>query len=238
MLTYDVIAEEYYDSTRHPTCANFREASDYLIRKWMKQFHIESGWLCEVGPGKSLLAELLDAQSASLNRLILVDSSPFMLAYSKHWATKGAHLLLGDALKLPVASESIELLVSSLGDPYNEYNERKFWNEVHRVLRPGGFSFFTTPSYEWASEFRGESDMMQAEFELADGRRVWVPSWIYPEDKQLKIIMDSGLLVKKVSNVPRSALKSKLISPKILIGKRDMSVVTGYFLIKANDNRH
>lgn len=231
--TYEDIALEYYDPIRHPTCANFHKASGHLLSKWLKQFHIENGWLCEVGPGKSLLAELLDEQGATLDRLILVDSSISMLAYSKPWAVKGAHFLLGDALRLPIPSESIELLVSSLGDPYNEYNERRFWKEVYRVLRPGGISFFTTPSYEWASTFRSESDIIWAEFELLDGRHVRVPSWIYPEDKQLKIFRDSGFFVKDVVQVSLSALKSETISPKLLIGKSNMSIVTGYALFKS-----
>ena len=229
--TYEEIALEYYDSIRHPTCANFREASGYLLNEWLKQIHI-NGLLCEVGPGKSLLAELLDAQNIVFDRLILIDSSLSMLAYSNQWPNKGKHLILGDALKIPIASKSIELLVSSLGDPYNEYNDCKFWKEVYRVLKPGGISFFTTPSYEWVSKFRSEGDMTIAEFELSDGRSAWVPSWIYPENKQLEIIMNNGLLVKEVAQVSRTALKSKFISPKILIGEPDLSIVTGYFIIK------
>lgn len=233
MGTYEDIAREYYEPDLHPTCANFGEASGYLLSKWLKQFHTEGGWICEVGPGKSLLAEL-----TTVNRLILIDSSQTMLCYSQQWIIKGVHLLLGDALHLPIASESIELLVSSLGDPYNE---PRFWKEVYRVLRPGGISFFTTPSYEWASAFRRESDIMWADFELSDGRRVSVPSLIYSEDVQRKLIEDSGLQVIKVdyvpNHVPLSALKSRL-SPKLLIKERgtNSSIITGYVTIKIHDS--
>lgn len=234
--TYEDIAQEYYDSIRHPTCANFYEASVYLLNLWLKHLHVNNGWLCEVGSGKSLLAEKLNKQNMALDHLILVDSSPSMLKYSNQWASKGTQLILGDAVKLPFASGSLALLVSSLGDPYNEYNECSFWEEVYRVLRPGGISLFTTPSFDWASEYRDEDYMMQAEFKLLNGRKVWVPSWIYPKDRQLKIFRDSGLLVKEVSQVSRSALMSEPISPKLLIGENDKCIVTGYVLVKANEN--
>jgi len=234
--TYEDIAQEYYDPIRHPTCANFYEASVYLISKWLKQLHVNNGWLCEVGPGKSLLAEKLYRQNMALDQLILVDSSPSMLAYSNQWTSRGAKLIRCDALKLPFVSGSLELLVSSLGDPYNEYNECSFWDEVYRVLRPGGISLFTTPSFDWASEYRDEGYMMQAEFKLVDGRKVLVPSLIYHNDKQLKIFRDSGLLVKEVTLVSRSTLMSEHISPKLLIGENDKCIVTGYVLIKANEN--
>jgi SAM-dependent methyltransferase len=231
--TYEDFASEYYDSIHHPTCANFREGSSYVLSGWLKNFPIADSWLCEVGPGKSLIAENLVALSIKLARLILIDSSPSMLAYSKQWANVGAHLLLGNAVTLPLASESIGLLVSSLGDPYNK---RRFWKEVNRVLRPGSMVLFTTPSYDWAYAFRdrGNEDAMKwAEFVLSNGRRVRVPSLIYPIDEQLKLVKESGFLVKEIASVPISALKRECLSPKLLIERgSNASVVTGYALVK------
>ena len=31
MVSYNEIASEYYDAQRHPTCANFREASAQIV---------------------------------------------------------------------------------------------------------------------------------------------------------------------------------------------------------------
>lgn len=232
--TYEDLATEYYDSVRHPTCANFREASAYLLSDWIHLLPIDRGLLCEVGPGKSLLAEFLVALSGALNRLVLIDSSPSMLAYSKKWCNAGAHPVLGEAAMIPLVSGSMEFLLSCLGD---SYNERHFWQEVYRVLRPGGISVFTTPSYDWALAFRGgnqKEGMTSAEFELSDGRRVRVPSWIYPVDEQLKQIHENGLLVKEVDHVPISAIKSGKLSPKLMVERgKDASIVTGYVIAKS-----
>ena len=234
MASYEDLAPEYYDPTRHPTCANFREASRHLIGKLLQTLPDNGGWICEVGPGKALLPELLSAESAALDRLIVVDSSPSMLQHSHQWGCLGVNLILGDSTMLPVASGSLELLLSSLGDAYNQ---PAFWNEVNRILRPSGIVLFTTPSYDWAFAFRGggkRKAMMTAEFELSNGRRILVPSWIYPVTDQVRLISEAGLLVKEVADVPVSALKSEPLSPKLLMDRGPQaSVVTGYVLTKA-----
>lgn len=230
--TYEDLGAEYYDPIRHPTCANFREASGRLIAAWLRTLlPVSDGWLCEVGPGMSLVADLLNHQdTAALARLILVDSSPSMLRYARPWVPAGAHLLLGSAFMLPIASESVQLVVASLGDPYNT---APFWKEVCRVLRPGGSFVFTTPSCNWASRFREGQNVKLAEFELSDGRRVEVPSWIYPRDEQVRMFEQYRLLLRQLDEVPISELKSEPLSPKLLqLRGLDASVVTGYLLVK------
>lgn len=232
--TYEDLASEYYDEDRHPTCANFREGSSRLLCDWLRTHRVEQAWLGEVGPGKSVVAELLAADDVPLGRLVLIDSSPSMLAYSKGRVSRGVRLLIGDATALPLVSESVDLLVSSLGD---SYNVGALWREVYRVLRPGGMSLFTTPSYDWARSFRrteNPDNMMLAEFELSDGRHVAVPSWIYPVRSQVNLIESSGLLVKDLADVAISDLKSGRLSPKLVIERgMDASVVTGYVVSKA-----
>lgn len=234
--SYEEIASEYYDQARHPTCANFREASARILREWLQKYRVRRDQICEVGAGNSLLAELLVEMGEDIHGLIISDPSPSMLGFSEKWAAWGAILSLSRAETLPVASGSLGLLVSSLGDPYNE---PAFWDEAYRVLRPGGVVFFTTPAYDWAESFRlqnGQGEVMSAEFELKDGRRVFVPSWIYPVDQQIKLIMSSGIEVEEVVQVPRSALESERVSPKLLIDHlNDMNVVTGYLCLKGLD---
>lgn len=226
--TYENLAHEYYDAARHPTSANFREASRILLRGWLHQHSAEDLSVCEVGAGKSLLAEM-DVQ---VGVLTLVDSSPSMLAYSQRFAGPRVKLILGDALRLPPADSSVELLVSSLGDPYNEEG---FWKEVFRVLQPGRLALFTTPSYEWAAAFRrsGRQRHDFAQFELRDGRRLCVPSLIHPEEIQRKLIESSGLIVKRLIHVRMAELRVHPLSPKLCPERGPAArVVTGYELAK------
>ena len=235
--SYKDISHEYYDSNHHPTCANFRKASLYIIRKWLNKIDIKNSCLCEIGAGKSLLAEILTSRDRAKSQLIIMDSALSMLTYSLQWANGRTHLVTGDALNLPITSESLDLIVSSLGDPYNEF---EFWQEAHRTLRTQGVLIFTTPAYDWAVAFRSKNeigDMMLAEFELSKGKRVFVPSWIYPRADQIAMIEKSGLFVQEYAKVPLFALKSERLSPKLLSERgSDASVVEGYLVTKAGES--
>jgi hypothetical protein len=236
--TYEELAKEYYDPVRHPTCANFRQASDHLLVAYLSQHPFGDGWLCEVGCGDSLIATHLLERGHGLARLVLIDSAPSMLAYSKRWKQRGARLLLADSTNLPLSSESVEFLVSSLGDPYNG---PAYWEEVSRVLRRGAVSLFTTPAYEWAAAFRGgpaAPSMGSAEFQLANGRILCVPSWIYPIREQTQLIQTHRLVVESVVEVPIATLSPTSRSPKLREERGDAaSVVTGYLVKKPLSTR-
>jgi SAM-dependent methyltransferase len=233
LVSYEDIALEYYNPVRHPTCANFREASALILRKWLQAFPHGRGLFCEVGAGKSLLAELLAAQGLGVTRLIITDSSPSMLSYSRQWADKRTHLIIADSAMLPIASGSLDLLVSSLGDPYNEL---RFWGEAYRTLRSGGVVFFTTPSYDWATAFRAEGDRNEvehAEFELSSGERVYVASKIYPSNEQIELIGKAGLVIKEYAQIALSEITVSPLSPKLLMDRGpDASVLEGYIAVK------
>jgi len=230
--TYEDIAAEYYDQVRHPTCSNLREASEFLLRRWLLTLSNSQPW-CEVGAGKSSLAELISERNSTLHDLLLVDSSPSMLAYSRQWGKQGANLVLGDANALPIGSNSLGLLVSSLGDPYNE---PRFWKEVCRTLRSGGSMFFTTPAYDWAVAFRSQQadDRFHfAEFALSDGRHLWMRSRIYPVKEQIQLIECAGLTIKEFIEVPVNILNSTHLSAKLMVERGlSASIVTGYLVQK------
>ncbi len=229
--SYELVANEYYDSDRHPTCANFREASRILLRKWL--LPLTSSWrVCEIGAGKSITAEILSEEKRPLNGLTLVDESPSMLAYSKQWVRKGASLKLGVASQLPFATEEVDVVVSCLGDPYNGVS---FWREISRILRREGVCLFTTPSHDWARSFRQQthSDQESAQFELLDGTQVLLPSFILQDSEQIALVQLCKLEVRKVAHISVCDLSGHKLSPKLLLGRGpDASVVTGYLISK------
>jgi ubiquinone/menaquinone biosynthesis C-methylase UbiE len=230
--TFDVVAAEYYDPVRHPTCANFRCASQILLSKWLSNFK-EIREVCEVGAGKSVVAELLLKKQPRLDNLILVDESAAMLSYSQHFASRGARLQVTRAEHLPSDSNTIDILISCLGDPYNY---PVFWKEVQRVLPATGAVFFTSPSYEWAVAYRGRCDNhlpQFAEFELTGEDRVMLPSYILPEDQQIAMMRECGLTVTETSAVCLRDLEGQSISPKLLnVDGLEAAVVTGYVAYK------
>ncbi len=230
--SYELVAQEYYDRERHPTCANFRDASHILFRKWLNLF-VTCEHICEVGAGKSLLAEILFEEHRSLKALVLVDESPSMLAYSEAWRQAGVAMDLASASTLPYGPESFDVVASCLGDPYNVI---PFWSEVHRVLKDKGKCLFTTPSYEWARAFRATTDtnaMHSSEFELGDGSFVSLPSHIYQQCDQVRLIESGKLTVSEISHVSIQDLSEHKLSPKLVLRRGpEASIVTGYVASK------
>jgi hypothetical protein len=115
-----------------------------------------------------------------------------MISYSRKFK-QNADLVVGDALASPFSSSTFSLIMASLGDPFNE---PRFWNEVQRTLKPGAHCIFTTPSYDWASSFRlGSTDEREgaALFQLSDGGRLYLPSFIESEVSQMEMIQGAGL---------------------------------------------
>ena len=186
--SYEIVASEYYDKSLHPTCADFRDASAALLRKVLNIFRPQARVLCETGCGYSLLCELFlnGFPHPDLERIDLVDDSQTMLRYStEKWTHPCVKSHVCDARRLPVEDRTVDVLVASLGDPYNDPS---FWAEVGRVLTPDGMAVFTTPSHEWASVFRPEDERFFAQFQLEDGSLARLPSLILAPDTQIEMI--------------------------------------------------
>jgi|SRR6266404_129638 len=227
--SYEAVAREYYDPKLHPTCRNFRLASQTLLRQWLTLISVEYP-IIETGAGDSVIAEMFVEQGRTLNGLIITDESPTMLAYSDKYAKDGATSILASAEDLPFPGGFAGTLAASLGDPYNTST---FWRAASRLLKPEGYVFYTTPSYEWASAFRGDLRLSDSEFQLSDGRRIDLRSIIIPEAEQIEMIDDAGLHVREISHVPLSDIQSPL-SPKLLLNQgQGLTVVTGYVVRKS-----
>jgi SAM-dependent methyltransferase len=221
--SYSQLAGEYYDSRLHPTCANFREASEAILKAWFSAFLRAGVSILETGSGASLTSELRDRMNLKAT-LILSDQSPEMLRQTK-WRV-GDYRVILDAERISVRGGSMDAIVASLGDPYNTGS---FWRECARVLRPGGRVFFTTPSSDWAFSFREETGAPKtaAAFDLAHGETLLVPSFVLAQPLQRDLIRCAGLEVEETVQVDASAIRHTSPSPKL----RSCPLVTGYRVI-------
>jgi hypothetical protein len=141
--------------------------------------------------------------------------------------------VLCEAHQLPFPRNSVSVVVSSLGDAYNDL---EFWKNLSEIVAPHGHVIYTTPSYDWAYEFRNPNDpedMRTAEFELEDGRTVKVPSIVLRQEEQTAVVEECGFQVADVEQFPLSRLRAKPVSEKLVStrGSR-VSIVTGYRLLK------
>ena len=219
---YSVVAAEYYDAKRHPTCRNFRDASKIFLESILAGSD-RGGVTVEVGAGDALVGEITEAGRMPFESLILLDSSSDMLAYSKRYR-RMAKLIVGDARSLPFTSHEVSLIVASLTDPFNC---PLFWEEARRSLKFGGRIVFTIPSHDWASSFRFTSEHEcndAALFQLASGEFAYVPSFIRSETEQISMLSSIGLRVLRVSHITADAIPLPH-SAKIRGSK---NIVTGY----------
>ena len=229
LSTYDDIAAEYYDDVRHPTCANFFELSAAFLVPRIKKYAPVARAILEVGTGRSIVAPTVGANKLPLSHVTLLDQSPRMLEHSRNWERYGATMLVADATNTGLPPSSFELIVSSLGDPYNDAN---FWQEVSRLLDSGGVCLFTTPAWEWSQGFRSEPHRSVAEFVLADGAKAHVHSNIPSVATQSEMIGDAGLRLEEVQEHDARQLSGRLSSKLLIEGQISALPVVRGFVVK------
>lgn len=189
---YEVLADEYYDQARHPTCSNFGELSSGFLVPRIRAVAGSVTRALEVGAGRSILATVFEEEHLPLKRVTLLDQSAAMLRHSERWIKVGATSIVADARRTGLPDRAFDLIVSSLGDPYNC---AEFWQEMHRVVSNSGIFLFTTPSFEWSSAFRIGTDRDKAEFVLRHGGRVSVPSLTRPLTEQRAMMAKARFVI-------------------------------------------
>jgi hypothetical protein len=176
--------------------------------------------------------ECIPEWRSRFDAIVLVDSSGSMLDHSRNLAKDRVTLLIEDAIGTSIPDASANLVIASLGDPYNGPS---LWIELGRMMAPGAMAIFTTPSADWAELFRRDGQLApidSAEFISDDGRLVYVPSVILREDEQCEMIRLAGLVPDKVVWRCVSDVNEAALAPKLrLLGPAE-PYVTGYRVLK------
>jgi ubiquinone/menaquinone biosynthesis C-methylase UbiE len=210
---YEAIAEEYYDADRHPTCRNFSDLSHRFLLERIEKLAHSTKFALEIGAGKSIVAPTFVKLKTPLSRVTILDQSASILKHSNKWISAGAISKIADARRTELPGNYFDLIVSSLGDPYDCED---FWREVRRIIVDRGIFLFTTPSFEWSSKFRSAVELNKAEFVLRDGEAVSVPSFTRPLIEHRNVIREYGFeIVEEV--LPSIGDISGPVSPKLSV---------------------
>jgi hypothetical protein len=138
-----------------------------------------------------------------------------MLQYSSSLRPLGASLFTLDAEALGQDEFTYDLVICSLGDPYNT---PQFWATTASRLTEKGKVIYTTPSKKWAARFRkleGGINLETANFLLKDGQLVSVQSLILTRPAQIKLAKRASLELLNYETVPLLAIKEGPISRKV-----------------------
>jgi hypothetical protein len=201
--SYEDVAAEYYDERRHPTCADFREASRWYLKR---VFELErpNGRLADIGCGLSLISEFTS------DNLVLIDEARAMLEMNSHHPEKRKV----NIVEMPFGSSEFDWIFAILADPYNEIGA---WANIAKGLKQRGECVFMVPSFCWASKFRTSSKNElpgKARFDLFSGASLFLPSNILlPEDQEV-LISAAGLESYRLDHVHVGDL-AKIRSAKI-----------------------
>jgi SAM-dependent methyltransferase len=203
MAKYSAVANEYYNPELHPTCADFRSASVYFLRRAFLRV-LPSGRIADIGCGESLLAKFIK------ENLVLIDESEEMLDRNFGTFEKRCVDIVLDAF----GSSEFDWIFAILGDPFNVDD---CWRHISIALKEGGRCVFVVPSHEWAIRFRRAALTERsgyARFELARGETVYLPSFIYSERDQASMIAEAGLKLQGVDHVYLRDIE-EIKSPKV-----------------------
>jgi ubiquinone/menaquinone biosynthesis C-methylase UbiE len=139
---YNQIFSDYLDNLEFP---HTRAYLDYMDQKVRDLLPVSSlGWCAELccgwGEGFGVLASQID-------RGVGVDISSHMLQYArKRFAKDGDkfRFVQGDACQLPIQDGCLDSVLL-FGGIHHINNRSQLFQEVHRVLKPGGFLIFREP---------------------------------------------------------------------------------------------
>jgi len=227
--SYDVVASEYYDSILHPTCSNFRSASILLISEFLRSLPA-AGRTLDLGAGRSVVPEVEAQSSRSLGSIVLFDGSRDMLANNESEFLVRCESIIGEPSKIPMVSEGIDLILSSLGDPYNNPS---VWKECARLLTRFGRLIYTTPAYEWMLRYRVEEEGAPehiSRFVDRTGAVHDLPSFVYDPRTQSDLFGKAGLLVEETKVCYADEVPGPL-SPKLVnCSKERLPIVRGFLL--------
>jgi len=121
-----------------------RDVGDQLFDQYLVPGAIanDAQTIVDLGCGTGWFTERLQVQFSSRN-IVGLDLAEGMLRYAREHKASQAHWLCGDAESLPLNSNSVDLMFSSLAIQWCE-NTAALFAEIKRVLKPGGKFYFST----------------------------------------------------------------------------------------------
>ncbi|RRQ22108.1 malonyl-ACP O-methyltransferase BioC [Thiohalobacter thiocyanaticus] len=130
-----------------------REVGQRLLER-LELIRLQPEWALDLGAGTGQITQALLRRYRG-SRVLALDLAEAMLAQTRRAAGwwRRPRLVCGDAEQLPLADDSVDLLVSNLTLQWCNSLDRAF-AEFRRVLRPGGALFFTTFGPDTLKEVR------------------------------------------------------------------------------------
>ena len=204
---YNAIAPEFTDDKR-VTTAFFHQLSEDFWHALDGMHVVNEEEYLEVAPGRGWLFEKMEKLQRSRYRGL--ELSKEMV----HRNPQGASIDIGSATAMPYAENRFAGVLGSLVDPFLNAS---FLCEARRVLAPGGWLAFTTPSAEWAGSLRSGGQLRSTAFVDSSGVSTSVGSACVGRSELKQALLHLGFQEIGVHSmfVDRSA-SNALLPPAVL----------------------
>lgn len=206
---YDLIADEFSDEKRITT-ANFHYLSAGFFRDEIALLALPGRSVLDLGTGRGHLVPVLEESGA---HTFLVDLSSRMLSLIRCRADTVK--ICSPASNLPFPGETIDLVVSSLADPFLHTPAIR---EINRVLKAQGTWVFTSPSRVWSDALRNSSGIPQGmtRFVHSSGQEAEVYSFTYHDTELRELLTSCGYTVDRLVVAHGRQLAGQRISPALI----------------------
>jgi ubiquinone/menaquinone biosynthesis C-methylase UbiE len=158
-----------FDAIDEPTVVSESEPERYCLRLYehtVRDTPLENASVLEVSCGRGGGATFLMRQFG-IKRYVGIDLSRENLRFATA-RQDGPEFLHGDALKLPFADASFDVVVN-IEASHLYADRRQFFSEVMRVLKPGSYFCYTDGC--WANDDCSK-DLLDSGFELIERREI------------------------------------------------------------------
>jgi ubiquinone/menaquinone biosynthesis C-methylase UbiE len=214
---YDQIAPSWYN-LRHWT--RFEKELREVVQRWGGGRLLNIG--CAHGP------DFLPFKDSF--KLWGVDFSPKMLTMAKRYCQKfnfTAHLVLGDAISLPFASESFDWVISiaTLHHIKGKRQRTEACGEIWRVLRPEGEAFITVWN-RWQPRFWFRSKEITIPWK-SKGKTLHRYFYLFSPGELQRLLTEAGFDIIRVYPEKSYHFPIKVFSQNIclLVKKRRLSPI-------------
>lgn len=217
---YNKIASCFTEDKRITT-RNFHQLTQTFFLKFFSEYIHSYSNVLEIGPGNGWL---INTVNPICGKYTCLDIS------NKMSINHSIDMVISSVRYMPFSSRFFDVVVASLADPYL-YPEAIC--EINRILKPGGYFAFSTPSKEWAVALRGDSkENNKTKFVSDDHEEISVYSFTYSNEELNKIMEMTNFTKVSLSSIKGKSLTGN-ISPAIInaaqnikIDYRDLNIIT------------